>query len=143
MRNTKILLLDEATASVDGETDLLVQKAIRENFCDSTVLTIAHRINTIMESDRILLIEEGELAELDSPQNLVETDSKFAQLVRHHYGLDPKEVYEAHLERLSKTTAIATSVGDLDVAERRDSCRVLTLDVEEEAKERERQVSVV
>jgi len=71
LRETHVLLLDEATAAVDTETDALLQKMIRKNFKDKTVLTIAHRLNTIMDSDRILVLDQGNIAEFDTPQKLL------------------------------------------------------------------------
>lgn len=71
LRKPKILVMDEATASIDNETDAAIQEMIRENFADATVLTIAHRLNTIMDSDRVLVLDEGRIAELDTPQNLL------------------------------------------------------------------------
>jgi len=71
LRKTKILVLDEATAAVDLETDDLIQKTIREEFKDSTVLTIAHRLNTIMDSTRVMVLDKGEVVEFDSPPNLL------------------------------------------------------------------------
>jgi ATP-binding cassette subfamily C (CFTR/MRP) protein 1 len=71
LRKPKILVMDEATASIDNETDAEIQEMIRENFKDATVLTIAHRLNTIMDSDRVLVLEDGRIAELDTPQNLL------------------------------------------------------------------------
>jgi ABC-type multidrug transport system fused ATPase/permease subunit len=71
LRNTKILLLDEATASVDVETDALLQLMVREHFKDCTVLTIAHRLNTIMDSTRIMVLDQGRLVEFDAPINLL------------------------------------------------------------------------
>jgi len=65
------LILDEATASVDFETDSLIQKTVREAFTHCTRLTIAHRLNTIIDSDRILVLDKGSLVEYDSPKNLV------------------------------------------------------------------------
>jgi ABC-type multidrug transport system fused ATPase/permease subunit len=71
LRKPKILVMDEATASIDNETDAAIQEMIRENFKDATVLTIAHRLNTIMDSDRILVLDDGRIAELDTPANLL------------------------------------------------------------------------
>lgn len=78
LRNTKILLLDEATASVDYETDQLIQVTIREHFVNSTVLTIAHRLETIMDSDKVMVMDDGTVAEFDTPMNLImDPESRF------------------------------------------------------------------
>lgn len=71
LRETHVLLLDEATAAVDTETDALLQRMIRKNFRDKTVLTIAHRLNTIMDSDRILVLDAGHIVEFDTPKRLL------------------------------------------------------------------------
>ncbi|CDF88753.1 ZYBA0S03-01178g1_1 [Zygosaccharomyces bailii CLIB 213] len=70
VRNSKILILDEATSSVDYETDDKIQSRIVEAFGDCTILCIAHRLNTILNYDRILVLERGEVAEFDTPWNL-------------------------------------------------------------------------
>uniref|UniRef100_T1J4L0 ABC-type glutathione-S-conjugate transporter n=1 Tax=Strigamia maritima TaxID=126957 RepID=T1J4L0_STRMM len=71
LRKTKVLVLDEATAAVDLETDDLIQATIRKEFADCTVITIAHRLNTIMDSTRIMVLDQGEMKEFDSPTNLL------------------------------------------------------------------------
>ncbi|KAH3686130.1 hypothetical protein WICPIJ_002894 [Wickerhamomyces pijperi] len=68
---SNILVLDEATAAVDVETDKVLQETIRTEFKDRTILTIAHRLNTIMDSDRIIVLDKGEVKEFDSPENLL------------------------------------------------------------------------
>ncbi|KAG0002925.1 hypothetical protein BGZ80_005872, partial [Entomortierella chlamydospora] len=80
-QNTRVLCLDEATAAIDVETDNAIQRALRREFAGCTVLTIAHRINTIMDNDRILALEQGQVVEYDTPQNLLQNkDSIFYSL---------------------------------------------------------------
>jgi len=84
LRQCKILFLDEATASVDIETDLIIQRTLREAFKGCTVLTIAHRINTIMDSDKILVLKDGCAEEFAPPQELLnDKTSIFSEIVRH------------------------------------------------------------
>jgi len=71
LRKNKILVLDEATANVDIETDSLIQKSIREKFKDCTVLTIAHRLATIRDSDTILVMDDGRLKKHGSPDEIL------------------------------------------------------------------------
>ncbi|KAJ2546948.1 hypothetical protein EV175_005411, partial [Coemansia sp. RSA 1933] len=77
----KILLLDEATANVDSKTDQSMQSIIRKEFTDCTVLTIAHRLDTILDSDRILVVHNGEIVEFDTPANLLKHNGHFSMLV--------------------------------------------------------------
>ncbi|KAF8944053.1 hypothetical protein BGZ47_004716 [Haplosporangium gracile] len=74
LRKAKVLVLDEATAAVDVETDDLIQKTIRKEFADRTVLTIAHRIKTVMDSDKILVLEKGRMKEFEEPEMLLRTE---------------------------------------------------------------------
>uniref|UniRef100_A0A7M4EQ78 ABC-type glutathione-S-conjugate transporter n=1 Tax=Crocodylus porosus TaxID=8502 RepID=A0A7M4EQ78_CROPO len=81
LRKTKILVLDEATASVDVEMDLHIQSMIRTQFKECTVLTIAHRVNTILDCNRILVLENGQIAEFDTPEKLMAQKGLFYRLV--------------------------------------------------------------
>ncbi|XP_039258783.2 ATP-binding cassette sub-family C member 4-like isoform X1 [Styela clava] len=83
LRKSKILVIDEATANVDIRTDGLIQKTIRRKFKQCTVITIAHRINTIIDSDKILVLEEGQVKEFDKPSVLLQKrDGLFASIVK-------------------------------------------------------------
>ncbi|VEN61108.1 unnamed protein product [Callosobruchus maculatus] len=83
LRNNKILVMDEATSNVDPQTDALIQKTIRKTFHDCTVLTIAHRLHTVMDSDKILVMDAGRSVEFDHPHLLLQDEeSIFYSLVR-------------------------------------------------------------
>ena len=76
LRKTRILVLDEATANVDMETDNLIQQKLRESFKEATVLIIAHRLNTVIDADRMLVMDKGSCLEFDHPfKLLVESES--------------------------------------------------------------------
>ncbi|NXE96452.1 MRP1 protein, partial [Menura novaehollandiae] len=81
LQKAKILILDEATAAVDLETDLQIQSTLRAQFRDSTVLTIAHRVNTVLDCDRILVLENGQIAEFDTPEHLMAQKGLFYRLM--------------------------------------------------------------
>ncbi|GFO41064.1 multidrug resistance-associated protein 1 [Plakobranchus ocellatus] len=71
LRKTRILVLDEATAAVDLETDSLLQETMRTEFKDCTVLTVAHRLNTVIDYDKIMVLDNGTILESGSPNDLL------------------------------------------------------------------------
>ncbi|MCO5564932.1 hypothetical protein L7F22_018602 [Adiantum nelumboides] len=82
IRRSKVLVLDEATASVDVQTDALIQKTIREEFKSCTMLIIAHRLNTVIDCDRIMVLDAGQVKELDTPEKLLFNEcSLFSKMV--------------------------------------------------------------
>ena len=85
LRRPRILVLDEATASVDNDTDVLVQAMVRERFEGATVLTIAHRLHTIIDYDKIMVLDRGRLVEMDQPSSLLSMErSSFKALWNRH-----------------------------------------------------------
>ena len=86
VQKSKIIVMDEATANVDFKTDNLIQEVIRHKFKDSTVLTIAHRLNTIMDYYKVLILDGGRMVEFDKPEILIQNGGIFAELVKNSYA---------------------------------------------------------
>lgn len=98
LRKTKVLILDEATAAIDIETDELIQKTIRTQFKDCTILTIAHRLNTIMDSDRIIVLDSGIIAEFDTVDALMTNKDSIFYGMAKNAGLVNNPVNEMTIE---------------------------------------------
>ncbi|KAL6349327.1 hypothetical protein AAG906_033983 [Vitis piasezkii] len=86
LKRSRILVLDEATASIDNATDSILQKTIRTEFADCTVITVAHRIPTVMDCTMVLAISDGKLVEYDEPMKLIKEGSLFGQLVKEYWS---------------------------------------------------------
>ncbi|XP_020706768.2 probable multidrug resistance-associated protein lethal(2)03659 [Athalia rosae] len=86
VRKNKILILDEATANVDPYTDELIQKTIRVKFVNCTVLTVAHRLNTVMDSDKVLVMDAGTVVEFDHPHILLQKDNGYLRSMVDNTG---------------------------------------------------------
>lgn len=107
LRTPKILVLDEATASIDNETDNMIQAMVRINFKKCTVLTIAHRLNTIIDSDRIMVMDAGLLAEMGSPEVLLANEGgPFKSLWDRH-----QKSHEGGSSRGSKQDLVSLAEG--------------------------------
>jgi len=113
VRKSPILLLDEATSSVDAETDKAIQQTIRSVFEKQTILTIAHRIDTILDYDRILIMDNGKKMEFDTPSALLcDEKSMFTQIVQESFGLDAENVQrflKEHCESITPSEEAAVS----------------------------------
>merc|ERR1711881_538213 len=92
LRRNKIVVLDEATANIDVVTEQTIQKLISEEFDGATVLTIAHRLNTIIKSDKVLVLDKGQTVEFDSPKALMNNpESTFAKYLKDLKKSDKKK----------------------------------------------------
>ncbi|GAA5902364.1 hypothetical protein JCM6882_000511 [Rhodosporidiobolus microsporus] len=93
VKNSKIIVLDEATASVDFATDSRIQATIRSEFKDKTMLVIAHRLRTIIDSDRVLVMDAGKVAEFDTPLDLFRAQGIFHSMCERS-GITEKDIAE-------------------------------------------------
>lgn len=110
LRNNKILILDEATANVDSETDKLIQDTIRHEFADCTVITVAHRLHTIMDSDKVVVVDAGEIMEFGHPFELIQKPGN--------------GFFKQMLDQTGKPTATALTLVAKEVIDRRCKSRV-------------------
>jgi len=85
--------MDEATANIDIKTEQIIQKLILEEFSESTVITIAHRLNTIINSDKVLVLDEGKIIEFDAPQRLLDNKNSYFYALANE--LQKKEKHQA------------------------------------------------
>ncbi|XP_020225919.1 ABC transporter C family member 8 isoform X2 [Cajanus cajan] len=86
LKRNRILVLDEATASIDSATDVILQRIIRQEFAECTVITVAHRVPTVIDSDMVMVLSYGKLVEYDEPSKLMETNSSFSKLVAEYWS---------------------------------------------------------
>eukprot|EP00058_Branchiostoma_floridae_P006725 XP_002592213.1 hypothetical protein BRAFLDRAFT_84642 [Branchiostoma floridae] len=115
LRNSKILILDEATAAIDSETDNLIQTTIHEAFEDCTMLTIAHRLNTVMTSDRVMVMDDGQLSEFDTPRALLANkSSRFAAMVKAA-GIDVTKYITMETDDVTKAEENSQQISETGV----------------------------
>ncbi|KAI4329166.1 hypothetical protein L6164_021459 [Bauhinia variegata] len=86
LKRNRILVLDEATASVDSATDAILQRIIRQEFSECTVITVAHRVPTVIDSDMVMVLSYGKMVEFDEPSKLIESNSLFSKLVAEYWS---------------------------------------------------------
>jgi ABC-type multidrug transport system fused ATPase/permease subunit len=115
LKKTRIIVMDEATASLDLETDQRIQSALRNSFQDCTVLCVAHRIRTVMNCDKILVLERGKVVEFDRPETLSSNrSSRLSSLIEMDGGFSLPNGDSRDFGRVSY------SLSDLEQAEARE-----------------------
>ncbi|XP_041834872.1 ATP-binding cassette sub-family C member 4-like [Melanotaenia boesemani] len=118
LRKNSILIIDEATANVDPRTDELIQKTIREKFRECTVLTIAHRLNTIIDSDRILILDAGKIHAFDEPYTLLQdSNGIFYNMVKQTGKQEAASLLEAAKQAYESRSRPSLSNGHAQTAD--------------------------
>lgn len=106
LRKNKILIMDEPTAFLDTSTDQLIQKTIREHFAHCTVMTIEHRLHTILDGDRVLVMDAGRAVEFDYAHRLLQNGDGFLTKLLNETGTDHsrylREIARKRYEKMSK-----------------------------------------
>jgi ABC-type multidrug transport system fused ATPase/permease subunit len=123
LRRSKIVFMDEATANVDTSTDALIQQMMHQQFNDCTVLTIAHRLETVLGSDRVLVLDDGRVAEYDAPEVLMrQSDSLFRILLKkmHEQNKNKKNVRGFVTPATPQDSASSSSLQSSHSGERHD-----------------------
>ncbi|EMD36548.1 hypothetical protein CERSUDRAFT_115579 [Gelatoporia subvermispora B] len=105
VKNSRIIVLDEATSNVDVETDAKVQKTIQTEFASSTLMCIAHRLNTIVYYDRVIVMDAGQVAEFDTPLNLFDREDSIFRTLCNEAGLTRQDIL-----RIRATGAISSAL---------------------------------
>uniref|UniRef100_A0A093VGM0 Canalicular multispecific organic anion transporter 2 n=1 Tax=Talaromyces marneffei PM1 TaxID=1077442 RepID=A0A093VGM0_TALMA len=100
LRHSSILILDEATSNVDSKTDEIMQRVIREKFSNHTILAVAHKLDTILDFDKVAMLEAGVLIEFDDPYTLLSTDSAFNRLYTYSMADEDEKDAEWMISRL-------------------------------------------
>ncbi|XP_018368774.1 PREDICTED: multidrug resistance-associated protein 4-like, partial [Trachymyrmex cornetzi] len=108
VRNNQILVLDEATANVDSQTDELIQITIKKKFENCTVLTIAHRLNTVMDSDRILVMDAGSVVEFDHPHVLLQKETGYLKTMVQETGKQMEKILAGFANDCYQNRALPT-----------------------------------
>ena len=105
LKKNKFLILDEATSNVDMQTDAFIQKVIKEKFRETTVITIAHRLNTIADYDKVVVMKRGKVVEQGAPWLLLQQKGQFAEMVSHT-GKNAELIHSKALEHYQKIMSV-------------------------------------